>query len=369
MAKLHLIGTALVAAALVAGCNDKNEKPEEPKAPESAPAKAEATEAEKKDPNDVMLAVGEFKITRGEIDAQVDEIIKKQGDKIPEQQAPFLKQRFAAQIAQAFIMDHVLAAKAKELGYKVEDADLKKLEENMLKQFGGREDAPKTLDEFIEKIPFPRDFVMGQFNSQILIEKMVEGEVTSKSDKDYSAEAQKIVDGIKEENAKVPEAAAEAEKKIKEIKATIEAKPEAERAAKFAELAKEKSDCPSGSKGGDLGFFTHGMMVPEFDKAAFELPVGKMSDVVKTSFGYHLIMVTDKKAAVEAKGDTPAEPESVKASHILVKAPAERPLPDVKEVEKSLKSRGEAEKSSNFLKEIISSSGIKAADEYKALLP
>jgi len=365
MAKIHLIGTALVAAAIVAGCN-KNEKPEEAKAPENAAA---AVEAEKKDPNEVMLSVGEFKITRGEIDAQVEEIIKKQADKIPEQQVPMLKQRFAGQIAQAFIMDHVLAAKAKELGYKVEDADLKKFEDNMLKQFAGRPDAPKTLDEFIEKIPFPRDFVMGQFNSQILIEKMIEGEVTSKSDKDYSAEAQKIVDGIKEENAKVPEAAAEAEKKIKEIKAMLEATPDAERAAKFAELAKEKSDCPSGSKGGDLGFFTHGMMVPEFDKAAFALPVGKLSDVVKTSFGFHLIMVTDKKAAVEAKGDTPAEPESVKASHILVKAPAARPLPDVKDVEKSLKTRGEAEKSSKFVMDIIKASGIKAADEYKTLLP
>ena len=177
MAKLHLIGTALVAAAIVAGCN-KNEKPEEAKAPENAPAAAtaaETTEAEKKDPNEVMLSVGEFKITRGEIDAQVEEIIKKQGDKIPEQQIPMIKQRFAAQIAQAFIMDHVLAAKAKELGYKVEDADLKKFEENMLKQFAGRPDAPKTLDEFLEKIPFPRDFVMGQFNSQIIIEKMIEG--------------------------------------------------------------------------------------------------------------------------------------------------------------------------------------------------
>ena len=153
------------------------------------------------------------------------------------------------------------------------------------------------------------------------------------------------------------------------IKETLDATPDAEKAEKFAEIAKEKSDCPSGSKGGDLGFFTHGQMVKEFDEAAFSLPIGTISDVVKTQFGFHLILVTDKKEAAAAEGDKPAEPESVKASHILVKAPAERPVPDVKDVEKSLKNRGESEEISKFMKDILSNSGIKAADEYKHMLP
>ncbi len=57
----------------------------------------------------------------------------------------------------------------------------------------------------------------------------------------------------------------------------------------FADLAKEHSDCPSGRSGGDLGSFSPGMMVPEFDKAAFELDEDAISDVVETQFGYHLI--------------------------------------------------------------------------------
>ncbi len=57
----------------------------------------------------------------------------------------------------------------------------------------------------------------------------------------------------------------------------------------FADLAREHSDCPSGSDGGDLGPFSKGMMVPEFDKVSFELEVGDLSDVVETNFGYHLI--------------------------------------------------------------------------------
>ena len=59
--------------------------------------------------------------------------------------------------------------------------------------------------------------------------------------------------------------------------------------ASFADQATEHSDCPSSSKGGDLGSFGPGAMVPEFDTAAFELEVGEISDVVETDFGFHLI--------------------------------------------------------------------------------
>jgi peptidyl-prolyl cis-trans isomerase C len=63
----------------------------------------------------------------------------------------------------------------------------------------------------------------------------------------------------------------------------------------FAALAKRFSKCPSGNKGGDLGWFGKGMMVPEFEKAAFEADEGKVVGPVKTQFGYHLIKVTGKK--------------------------------------------------------------------------
>ncbi len=58
---------------------------------------------------------------------------------------------------------------------------------------------------------------------------------------------------------------------------------------KFANVAREVSRCPSGKRGGDLGTFSRGRMVKEFEKAAFALQKGQISPIVKTQFGYHVI--------------------------------------------------------------------------------
>jgi peptidyl-prolyl cis-trans isomerase C len=85
--------------------------------------------------------------------------------------------------------------------------------------------------------------------------------------------------------------------KIKSIKSELDA------GADFEELAKKKSDGPGATTGGDLGFFTKGQMVPEFDKAAFELPVGGTSGVIETKFGYHILRVEEKRAAQKLRYD------------------------------------------------------------------
>ncbi len=63
----------------------------------------------------------------------------------------------------------------------------------------------------------------------------------------------------------------------------------------FADLAKKVSKCPSGKKGGELGWFGKGQMVPEFEKAAFEGQKGMIVGPVKTQFGWHIIKIVDTR--------------------------------------------------------------------------
>lgn len=79
----------------------------------------------------------------------------------------------------------------------------------------------------------------------------------------------------------------------------------------FAELAREYSEGPSGPEGGDLGYFTKGRMVKEFDEVVFKLEIGEISEPVRTQFGWHVIKATDKRTTENGE-------EEMRASHILI---------------------------------------------------
>jgi peptidyl-prolyl cis-trans isomerase C len=81
----------------------------------------------------------------------------------------------------------------------------------------------------------------------------------------------------------------QARQKLETIRGRIE------KGENFEALAKEYSQCPSRTKGGDLGYISRGETVKPFEDVAFALEVGKLSAVVETTFGYHIIRVTDKK--------------------------------------------------------------------------
>lgn len=350
MAKIHLMGAALVAAALVAGCDKCDKK-------------------EVTDNSEAMLVVNGKTLTKNAIDADVEKIIAFQGDKIPTNQLEYARHMIANQVAQTFLVENVLAEKASALGYTVTDEDLKEREAEFLKQTAGMPDAPKSLEEAAAKSPLGKERALAEMKIGILIDKMLKAEALAKDTKDYSAQAKTIIDGIVSNNAEVASSDTAALKKIKDLKAVLDSTPADQKAAKFGELAKENSDCPSKERNGDLGTFQHGQMVKEFDEVAFALPVGQVSDVVKTTFGYHLILVTDKKPAIEAKDDQPAQPETVKASHILISVKKEQPVPQVEEVVNYLKKQGERAIVAEFIEDSLRKANLQVADEYKSLLP
>ena len=77
-------------------------------------------------------------------------------------------------------------------------------------------------------------------------------------------------------------------------KECLDLKEQIENGADFGDMAQKHSKCPSGRQGGELGEFSPGQMVPEFDKVVFNEEVGKVHGPVKTDFGYHLVEVTSR---------------------------------------------------------------------------
>lgn len=75
----------------------------------------------------------------------------------------------------------------------------------------------------------------------------------------------------------------------------------------FSEVAAEFSLSPDAQQGGDLGFFGHGEMPPEFDAVVFDLPVNRLSDLVKSEYGYHIFLVEEKRPAARLRKQDAAE--------------------------------------------------------------
>ncbi len=109
----------------------------------------------------------------------------------------------------------------------------------------------------------------------------------------------------------------EARQRAEEVLAKVKANPD-----QFAKLAEEYSDDQaSAQRGGDLGYFTKGVMVAQFEQAAFSLQSGEISDLVETKFGYHIIKVEDKIVSEDNPDDI-----KVKVRHILIAWPEGRDI-------------------------------------------
>ena len=245
--------------------------------------------------DEVAVTVNGKALMKSAIDADVEKMLEAQKDRIPADQMENARRMFSEQVAQTFVMKTLLLDQAAAVGMdKVDEAEIAKRKAEFAKANAGRPGAPKSFDEFAEKYPLGKERAEQELRDGAVIQNLLEKEVVSKVKKvDYEA-------------------------KIRKIHKELSAVPADKLAEKFAEAAKANSDCPSKDKGGDLGEFTHGQMVPEFDKVAFALEPGKLSEPFKTQFGWHIVITTKKIPAVEAKGDTPASPEKVQASHILV---------------------------------------------------
>lgn len=139
-------------------------------------------------------------------------------------------------------------------------------------------------EEFLAELEYMKQNLLKQFAVRKLLEDISINEEELVTFYNDNKEKFKKPETVRARHILV-DTESEANKIIEEIKSGLD----------FEDAAKKYSKCPSKTNGGDLGYFTRGKMVKEFENASFELEKGEMSEPVKTSFGYHIIEVLDKK--------------------------------------------------------------------------
>ena len=358
---VSLICTTLASSLiLAAGCKKADEaKPATPAKPEAPAATAKAEAA--KDPNEVVASVNDTKYIRKDMSKIVDALLKAQN--IPAQQMDEARKYFEQRAVYSFVMKTLILSEVKKQNIKVSDEDRKaqlaKMEESLKAQ-------KKTVDQYFKESPIGEAAARAEFEDGVAIDKLLQKNVLDAIKVD-DAEIQKVIEDITKKNAETAEKNKDLDKVNAEKRTKILAlKKQLDGGADFAELAKANSDCPSKEKGGDLGEFTRGQMVKAFEDAAFSQEIGKVGDIVETPFGFHLIKVTAKTPAKEAKGDQPAQPEKVTASHILVKteqAQQVQQTPTKEQIESHLKQQKSRDSVQKYLAD------LKAAAKVTTIFP
>lgn len=152
----------------------------------------------------------------------------------------------------------------------------------------GKANNIEASDAFKQELDFVKDNMIKQFTIRTLLDavKVEDAEI----DAFYAENAAMFKN---EESVKASHILVDTEE------AANEALEALKNETAFEEVAKKFSSCPSAENGGDLGDFTRGKMVPEFETAAFNLEVGEISAPVQTQFGFHIIKVTEKSEAAQ----------------------------------------------------------------------
>lgn len=251
---------------------------------------------------------GKAAIVNGTVISKAD--LNREMDRVQEQIAMSGQKLDAARMAEVrqnvlngLINRELLYQESQKLGIKVSDSAITEHIAALKKKFSSEAE----FDKILEKMHLTEANLRSQYKMDLAIKELIAQKITPqvkvteadiKGFYDSHPSYFKRPETVRASHILIkvsPDASAAVKAKAREKLEKI--REQLKKGADFATLAKKYSQGPSAANGGDLGYFSRGQMVGPFAKAAFSLKKGQISQIVKTSFGYHLIKVTDIRPA------------------------------------------------------------------------
>ena len=265
-----------------------------------------APKANEPPPNHVVAMVNTTPLTWEEMEKRAMGYLKDDVDTnhliIPTNRMDEAKEYFRRRAINAFVFKTVMADEALKKNIRLTDADR---QEGLTELANTLKARNWTTNDFFLKGPMPEASMRREFEDGLVIDKLLKLNVRGaiKIDAKETTEAIEVIGTTND---------------LKRAKLEAVRKQLLD-GANFEDTARNVSEDSSAQKGGDLGEFARGKMVKQFEDAAFTQKVGAIGPIVETRFGYHIIKVTAHTAAQAATASTPAIPETVHVSHILIK--------------------------------------------------
>ncbi len=299
--KLSVSAVSVVIAALLCLSSSANAADAKKKSSKATPVKTAAVAKETANKKEVIATVNGQPIYDLDLQRAKKMFMNGQGNKAP--MTPEQEKEFRAMAIENLTNAELLyQAGLKSAPQDIDQQVTGRIEQGK-KRFKNAEDFKKAIQALgmneAELSDYTkRDIIIGNFIEKNIITKVTVSDEETKKFYDENPDKFKQPEAVRASHILIAiDAKATADEKKKALEKAEKIRKDLAGGADFATVARESSSCPSKQQGGDLGYFSKGQMVPEFEKAAYGLKPGEISDVVETKFGYHIIKQVEKREA------------------------------------------------------------------------